>query len=413
MRRHLLFLNLTLFSLLGWAAAQPSAPYDETRALLEYEANTVEVAGRYQASVVGVSVFPAARVTANVSLANTPGPAAVRGGSGFLVHLSGRPYIVTSYHVVHSKNASAQPGLEEAVELKVTFAGSQPRITLSVRERYALPEWDMALLEPVEPDAVPDVPPIPLTKTDGLQLGQKVILIGHPFGLSGSVTTGTVSALNRQFPGEFPPMIQTDAALNQGSSGGPLLTAQGEVVGVATAIYNPSGDSFAGVSLAVPIQPLLERLAGLALVPTPVPGSSPEPLQRPSATMSTAMTGVDVRDLPRSVQVLYGMPAEGWLVLNVVPGGAAAQAGLLGGSHPVDYGGARWLLGGDVIVAVRDAAVDTPTGADQAKKTDAVAGAAGHLCDVVVLRGGQRMSMLLPLTALSETRQVCTTAGVR
>lgn len=403
MRRSVfILLFFSVCCLAGMAAAQETA-YNEARALLEYEANTVDIASRYGSSVVEVSV-----VSVRPATATRAETRALSSGSGFLIHLSGRPYIVTSYHVLRATEQlddSAEAARSDTVKLEVAFSttfsttksnsNGEARAALPVRLRYVLPDWDLALLEPLKNADVPDVPPIPLGDSESLRLGQKVIFIGSPFGLTRSVTTGAVSALNRHLPGVYPTMIQTDAAINRGSSGGPLLTAAGEVVGVATAIYNPSGDTFAGVSLAVPIKPLLEGLAGLELFPT----SS----QRPTSDI----TVVDVRELPRSVQVLYGVPDEGLLVQSVAPGGAAAQAGLQGGSRSVVYGDSLWRVGGDVIVGVREVALTAQQSADPRASGN------GKLCAVTVVRSGQNISLLVPQVALSEREQPLCSASAR
>lgn len=392
MRHHLslTLLYLTVLCFLGLTTAQELTAFNEARALLEYEANTVEVAGRYGASVVEVRVVLDAKFRDSVE---RPTHGAVsttlRSGSGFLIHLSGQPFFITSYHVLNATATEAKEA-EGAIFEVVFSALSAPWPSLPVRLRYVVPEWDIALLEPHEPNEVPDVPPIPLGDSNNLQLGQKVIAIGGPFGLNSTVTTGTVSALNRQVPGGFPPMIQTDAAINHGSSGGPLLNSSGEVVGVATAIYNPEGDTFAGVSLAVPLHPLLKGLAGLGLFPEPY-------RYIPEVTLT------DVRELPRSVQVLYGVPEEGWLVLSVAPGGAAAKAGLQGGSRRIVYGTSQWLMGGDVIVAVEEVAWDAPKPLPSTEES----ADGGRVCEVTVVRDGQRVSLLLPQAALAEDHQAC------
>ena len=339
-----------LFLLGSLGSAQTQTSYNEARALIETEYNTISVVTLYGGSVVAVNVLQ----TQPETLSPQPVVGGVtqtvkHSGSGFYVQLSGQPYIITNYHVV--RGAQVLPGQEDVIEVTF-FDNYQPRAHVAVRVKHILPEWDLAVLEPINPERVPAVLPLPLGDSSSLQVGQKVIAIGSPFGLNTSVTTGIVSALNRQLFEGFPPMIQTDASINRGSSGGPLLNSRGEVVGVTSAVYNPAGESFVGVGLAVPTRPLLNALHGLGLEPTDSPNVD---------TRSTFGASVmSVQKLPKSVRLLYGLPDEGLLVLSVAVGSPADEAGLQASIHPVTYGAATLLVGGDVIVAVDGESVLTP-----------------------------------------------------
>ena len=343
-RLHTRGIYLTILALLlTWGSAQGT--FDEGRALLENEQNTISVVSRYSGSVVAVSVYGAG--SDNVQQVHPS-------GSGFYVQLSGKPFIVTAYHVIKPVLETAEGGA-----VQVTFFGTSQPTTLEVRVRHSERAGDFALLEPLDPDLVPNVPPIPLGNSEALQVGQKVIAVGSPFGFNASVTTGIVSALNRQLPGQSVAMIQSDAALNLGSSGGPLLTSSGEVVGLNTALYNPSGDVFAGVSLAVPMHYIVQRFTqqGLQQDTQDLPSLSSDAavLASTPTLQRDTLLGVSVVNtqlLPKSLRVLYGLPDEGFLVVDVPETSSGATFGLQGSVKTVSYGSATWQIGGDVIVTV-------------------------------------------------------------
>lgn len=347
--------RLSILALL-FTLGSAQGTFDEGRALLENERNTIEVISNYGSSVVSVSVYGA--TSENVQKVHP-------GGSGFYVQLSGQPFIITAYHVVKPVLKAGTPSVQ------VTFFGAAQPTTLDVQVRYAEADGDFALLEPLDAALIPNVPPIPLGDSEALQVGQKVIAVGSPFGFNTSVTTGIVSALNRQLPGQAVDMIQSDAALNLGSSGGPLLTSAGEVVGLNTALYNPSGDVFAGVSLAVPMHYISKRFSQQGLQqgvlqasPSPInaaaPSSTPKSVLVSDAESSTLLgvRVVDVQRLPKSLRVLYSVPDEGFLVTKVPETSSGATFGLRGGAKTVSYGSVTWQVGGDVIVAVNGQVVD-------------------------------------------------------
>ncbi|HEY4201423.1 MAG TPA: trypsin-like peptidase domain-containing protein [Devosiaceae bacterium] len=162
-------------------------------------------------------------------------------GTGVVIDDQGT--ILTNLHV-----AGAAP------KLRVTFwDGSESEAHII----GAQPENDLAVISPsVIPD---DLQPATLASTQGLSPGDQVVAVGFPFGIGPSTSAGVVSGLHREFAGEEGPtlknLIQFDAAANPGNSGGPLVNADGEVVGIVTAILNPSGvRTFAGIGFAVPIE---------------------------------------------------------------------------------------------------------------------------------------------------------------
>jgi len=247
-------------------------------------------------------------------------------GSGFLYDTEG--HIVTNYHVV-----------ENAEELSVTLADGRvfPATTVGVD-----PSNDLAVIR-IEADTLPQ--PVALGDSDGLRVGQFVVAIGNPFGQVGTLTVGVISALGRiiespdgRFIGEA---IQTDAAINPGNSGGPLLDLRGRVIGVNSQIVSPSRAS-AGIGFAVPsntVRRVVPQLIAQGHYPHPWLGVEYIPLT-PERAQAFRQAGVDV-------------PVdEGLLVLRVVPGSSADQAGIQGGDQIVRLGNVRIPLGGDIITAI-------------------------------------------------------------
>jgi S1-C subfamily serine protease len=181
-------------------------------------------------------------------------------GSGFVWNEEG--YIVTNYHVV-------APAIERDGRAFVRFQGEKQDIPARVVDGYR--DYDIAVLK-ISRDRV-KLNPIPLGTSTDLQVGQKVFAIGNPFGLDYTLTTGVVSALDREINSQAGTIIrgaiQTDAAINPGNSGGPLLDSAGRLIGVNTAIYSPSGAS-AGIGFAIPVD-LVQAIVPV-LIGIPGPG---------------------------------------------------------------------------------------------------------------------------------------------
>lgn len=241
-------------------------------------------------------------------------------GSGFLIDAEGR--ILTNHHVIGGN----------APQIEVTLADKSRHKA----EVLAVDEGnDLAL---IRIHAGLDLPSLDLGQSDNLKVGQKVLAIGNPFGLEGTLTTGVISSLGRSIrDGEsfLEDMIQTDAAINPGNSGGPLLDSAGNVIGVNTAII---GRANVGIGFAMPISravPLLEyeRTGGKARQP------------RHPGFRTLFLSG-------RLVQAL-DLPGEsGYLVTEIARGSAAAQAGLRGAQREVVLGNYLIPWGGDFITHV-------------------------------------------------------------
>jgi S1-C subfamily serine protease len=243
-------------------------------------------------------------------------------GSGFIIDQEGR--IVTNNHVVEGAE-EVQVTLHNGIIVKAQVLGTDPHSDLAVINVDLPPE----LLQPLE-----------LGDSDQLQVGQRAIAIGNPFGLEGTLTTGIISALGRTLPAEslfnIPEIIQTDAAINPGNSGGPLLDAEGRVIGVNTAIRTSTGAN-SGVGFAVPVN-LVKRVVPQLIAQ----GHYDHPwLGIKGATITPLM----VDEL--------GLPAErGVLVSEVIADSPAEKAGMRGGSQEVEIRGEIVRKGGDIIVSI-------------------------------------------------------------
>lgn len=214
-------------------------------------------------------------------------------GSGFIWDTDG--HIVTNYHVVK--------GSKKAV---VTLAdGSSYEAELV----GVAPEKDLAVLKIDAPEE--ELTPIPVGKSYNLKVGQAVYAIGNPFGLDQTLTTGIISALGREIesPARIPirDVIQTDAAINPGNSGGPLLNSSGQLIGVNTAIYSPSG-AYAGIGFSIPAEV--------------VNWVVPDIIQY--GKVKRPLIGIEMA----SSQFMQQLGLEGAMVFNVVPGSPAEKAGL-------------------------------------------------------------------------------------
>ncbi len=236
-------------------------------------------------------------------------------GSGFLWDRKG--HVVTNFHVIEGAQR-IQIRLESGEAIDATYVGGAPEYDLAViRVRRTLSE----------------IQPIPVGTSSNLQVGQTVLAIGNPFGLSRTLTTGIISALNRRLPTatgrEVVGVIQTDAAINPGNSGGPLIDSSGLLIGVNTAIISGSGSS-AGIGFAVPVDVVNEVVPQLI-----AKGKFPRP-------------GIGIAVLDEEKTAALGI--VGVVIERVMPGSEAERAGLQG----IDY---RRQTLGDVIVAVEGKSV--------------------------------------------------------
>jgi S1-C subfamily serine protease len=258
-------------------------------------------------------------------------------GSGFVFDTEG--HIVTNDHVVEGAEG-VSVRFSDGSTYDGTVVGTDPSTDLAVIKVDAPAE----LLVPLE-----------LGDSTQLSVGEGVVAMGSPFGLEGTVTSGIVSALNRSMtsPNNFTinNSIQTDAAINHGNSGGPLLNGAAEVVGVNTQIKSESGGSD-GIGFAIPSSTVA------TIVPQIISGGS----------VQHAYLGVGVASLSQSVADELGVPA-GAMVTEVREGTPAAEAGLRAATGSAMVDGQSYPTGGDVITAVDDTTVTN--GADLQTAIDA------------------------------------------
>ncbi len=231
-------------------------------------------------------------------------------GSGFLWDRQG--HVVTNFHVIQGAER-IQVRMDDGEALEATYVGGTEDYDLAVIRLRSVPA---------------SVAPIPVGRSDDLKVGQAVFAIGNPFGLSRTLTTGVISALDRRLPTaagrEVDGVIQTDAAINPGNSGGPLIDSAGRLIGINTAIISQSG-SFAGIGFAVPVDvvnQIVPQLISKGKVPRP---------------------GIGIVALSAEDSARLGV--VGIVIDRVMPDGSADRAGLVG----IDY---RNRMIGDVILAI-------------------------------------------------------------
>jgi serine protease Do len=272
-------------------------------------------------------------------------------GSGFIINPSG--YLLTNHHVV-----------DRATEIHVKLAdGRELPAKLVGRD----PKTDLALLK-VEATGLPV---IPLGDSSSLAVGAPVMAIGNPFGLEQTVTTGIVSATGRVIgEGPYDDFIQTDASINPGNSGGPLINAQGQAIGVNTAILSRSGGSV-GIGFAIPVnvaKPIVTQLAQ-------------------SGHVERGWLGVTIQSLTPELVKGFALPtAQGALVASVMDGSPAQKAGMKRGDVITEFNGRKVAASGDLPRAV----AELPVGRD---------------VPVTVWRDGKSVSLTARIARLEDTEQ--------
>jgi S1-C subfamily serine protease len=306
-------------------------------------------------------------------------------GSGFVVDAR-RGLVVTAAHVVTDVSAgSAGATRADAVRI-VLDDGTRADADLLGFDLFE----DTALLR-VDPDRL-GLRTLPAGNARALRVGDPVAVIGSPFENRSSLSTGVVSQLDRQIaaPGvcfRTTGAIQTDAAVNPGNSGGPLLDARGRVVGMVTAI-NPSARG--GVAYAVPIGAVMRAYRALAA------GHAPR----------YAWLGVSAVTLTPALAHALQLPVEhGALVRAVSPGGAAERAGLRSGSDTVEVAGQSYARDGDVIVGVGS----TPVAGFRDLDRAVAAHRAGERVELRIVRGGAERR--LPVELLPRPASFATCGG--
>ncbi len=296
-------------------------------------------------------------------------------GSGFVIDQDG--HIVTNNHVI-----------EGADEIDVTFwDGSVTTAKVIGADPYS----DLALIKvAVEQKRLL---PLPLGDSDQVKVGQRVIAIGNPFGLVGTMTVGIVSGKGRTLPADGPggsstsfsnpDIIQTDAAINPGNSGGPLLNSAGEVIGVNSAIRTDGTNrANSGVGFAVPVNTVkrvVQQLREKGQVSYPYLGVSVDSNHFTTGELAAAL------NLPVK---------QGVLIALVVDGGPAERAGLKGGDRQVTVRGIPVRAGGDIIIAIDGDAVNS---FDEMISYLAAKKQVGQTVTVTIIRGTETLQVPVTL----------------
>lgn len=276
------------------------------------------------------------------------------GGTGSVIDREG--HILTNFHVIEGMS-----------DLKVTLADGTAAVATVVGTD---PGSDLAVLKVDLPSHL--LIPVALADSDRVRVGDTVFAIGHPFGQNFTVTSGIISATGRVTESAYTgrgirDVLQVDAAVNPGNSGGPLFNSAGEMVGVNTSIENPNGRFFVGLGFAVPSNTVLRFL------PAMIAGE----------TIEHPQLGVSVQALDEVNAATFGVTAtRGLYVLQVTPGSAAERAGLLPGSTGSGQGG-------DVILAINGEAMESFEALARVIDRSEV----GDVVSLRILRGAQEMTL--------------------
>jgi S1-C subfamily serine protease len=291
-------------------------------------------------------------------------PVPVEGaGSGFIIDPRG--YILTNYHVVEGAQ-SIEVVLGDQSRYAAKYIGADQRN-------------DVALIK-IEPKGK-QLTVLKLGDSGGIQVGQKVLAIGNPFGFESTLTTGVVSATGRTVQTSqstfIEQAIQTDAAINRGNSGGPLIDTHGDVIGINSAIYTPSGTT-AGIGFAIPIN-TAKNIANDLIT---------------SGRVHRAFLGVQTLSVSGGLAEALDLPVqEGLLVEVVTKGGPAADAGIHGGDRIAEAGMRRFYIGGDVIVSIDGQKVNNDFDVNLVLNHHRP----GDTVNVTLYRGGKKMDIPVKL----------------
>jgi len=291
-------------------------------------------------------------------------PVPVEGaGSGFVIDPRG--YILTNFHVVAGAQ-SIEVVLGDQSRYSAKFIGADQRN-------------DVALVK-IEPKGK-QLAALTLGDSSTIQVGQKVLAIGNPFGFQSTLTTGVISALGRTVQTSqttfIDEAIQTDAAINRGNSGGPLLNSHGQVVGINSAIYTPTGTT-AGIGFAIPINTAKAIASDLIT----------------DGRVHRAFLGVQTLQVSEYLAQALDLPVQEGLLVEMVPrGGPAAEGGIHGGDRAVQAGMRKIYVGGDVIVALDGQKIASQFDVNLVLNRKRP----GDTITVTLYRGGKKMDLTIKL----------------
>jgi 2-alkenal reductase len=346
-------------------AALPQQSSDRPLSLGAFDAARI-----YEARSAGV-------VTLHAYFGDSPGaggPASQ--GSGFVVSPDG--YVLTNSHVITSAGESPGDDIRPASEVFVRFSDGD-------RVEATVVGWDIfddVGVVKVDPKDHP-LRPVPLGDSDKVVVGEPVAAIGSPFGKETSLAVGVVSATNRSIESltsvyELAGAIQTDAPINQGNSGGPLINAQGRVIGINAQIRSRSGNG-EGVGFAVPINSAKRSLRQLV----------------DTGRVVYSYVGVTTEDLTPSIAREFGDPVQrGAVIARVTPGSPGERAGLRGATQRRFFRGENVSRGGDIVVAIDGRPVRA---ADDLVRIVAERFSPGDTAVFTVFRGGERRDVRVVL----------------
>jgi S1-C subfamily serine protease len=309
----------------GAGDAENSDYFRQTQSDVNVSVGGLDPAAIYDAANSSVVTVQGSRIVTVLTIFGTSESVETIFGSGFVVRYSASDYIVTNYHVVDS-----------LLNVTVTFWNGD---TYGAKVIGSDPESDLAVLSVKASDS--DLHPLNLASSSSVRVGQPVIAIGNPFGLSGSVTFGIVSQVGRtiQYQSSSSTFtvvdaIQFSAPINPGNSGGPLLDSGGLVVGITSAAVSGSQ----GVGFAIPSDAIIREL------PTLISTGSYD--MHPYLGIQGADMNYQLAQVT-GANVTYGV-----LVEQVTPGGPADKAGLRAGQQVVTIGQEQYTIGGDIIVSL-------------------------------------------------------------
>src|SRR5437867_4925204 len=339
--------------------------------LTDDERNNIEVYQKYSQGVVNITSTSVA--CCDFFLRPVPQSGM---GSGAIIDAQG--HIVTNFHVVQDAEL-LEVTLPNKTKHKARVVGTDPNNDLAV----------------IQIDARTGLTPIPLGASKGLQVGQKVLAIGNPFGLDRTMTTGIISALGRSIQAPngriIDDIIQTDASINHGNSGGPLLNNQGQIIGINAAILSPNDTGNYGIGFAIPadtVRRITDELVRQGYVRHAYLGVDPRGL-------------VSLADLPALIDGLDLNTEGGLLVINVPPNGPLAEAGIREANRRVRVGNVVLPAGGDVILAIQGKNVNSflelATEVDRYKP--------GERITVTVLRGNRKIDLQVTLQELPRQQR--------